>query len=671
MIADVKLPAIISDHMVLQRAEHVPVWGTASPGEAITVTLDGKSSRATAGADGKWRAELDLANSPAGPFDLVVSGKNSITVHDVLVGEVWLASGQSNMEFTLKDSIGAPEEIALPENPQLREFHVANKASPVPLEDCAGHWVIAGPKTRGNFSAVGYYFGKRLQQELRTPVGMIHSSWGATPAEAWTSRASLDTVPALAANTQRHIDEARDFAVARPRYLAELAAWLQKNGREDRGADDLHAFAAPEISAEGWTPVQVAAPIAAAGLPLTGAIWLRREWDLSAEEVVQYVAAKKELGLDFGDVIGFETVYWNGEEVGATTPANYPGLRHARTYAVPAAKLRAGRNVLAVRIFAPITSPAFVFDHMHPPAALTGNWTAKAEYDLGTLEPSARAAAPEPPWNPWPPQKFGAYNFNGMIAPLIPYALRGAIWYQGEGNVGRAFQYRTTFPLLIEDWRKQWGRGDFPFYFCQLANFRDKSVLPGESDTAELREAQHFTLHLPNTGEAVLIDLGESKDIHPRHKEEVGERLARIALARDYGRNVAYSGPVYESMRVEGNKIRLRFLHADGGLSAAPLPPVYDVQTSLHETAPLVRNSPQSQLEGFAICGANHQWFLADARIEGDSVMVWSDAVSAPVAVRYGWADNPTCNLANGAGLPASPFRTDDFPAVTRDVTDW
>jgi sialate O-acetylesterase len=671
LIADVKLPAIISDHMVLQRTKHVPIWGSATPGEDITVTLNGQSTHATANADGKWRAELDLAHSPAGPFDLVVSGKQSITVHDVLVGEVWLASGQSNMEFTLKHSIGAEEEIALPENQQLREFHVANKTSPVPLDDCVGHWMTSNPKTRGDFSAVGYFFSKKLQHDLQRPVGVIHSSWGATPAEAWTSRASLDTVPALAHSTQKHIDEARDFAAARPRYLADLTAWLKDNKREDYAPGDIHTYADPGISTDGWIPVRVDMPVAAPGLPFTGTIWLRREWDFTADEVHLHVAGKKDLGLDFGDVIGFESVYWNGEKIGATPPEKYPGLRHAHTYAVPVAKLRAGSNVLAVRVFAPITSPAFVFDPMHPPAALTGDWTAKAEYAFDELKSSDRASVPEPPWNPWPPQKFGAYNYNGMIAPLIPYALRGAIWYQGEGNVSRAFQYRTTFPLLIEDWRKQWGRGDFPFYFCQIANFHDKSVTPGESDTAELREAQHLTLRLPNTGEAVLIDIGESKDIHPRNKKDAGERLARIALARDYGKAVAYSGPVYDSMQIEGNKIRLRFKHADEGLTAATLPSVYDVETLLHLTAPRVRNSPKSQLEGFVICGADHKWTWAEAKIEGGSAVVWSDTVSKPVAVRYGWADNPTCNLANGAGLPASPFRTDDFPAVTGNVVDW
>jgi len=497
----VKLPSLFSDHLVLQRSEHAPVWGWASPGEEITVTLGDASSRTTTGANGRWQVELDLSRSPEGPFELVISGTGTFTVRDVLVGEVWLASGQSNMELTLKDSIGAEGEMALPENLLLREFRVEPCASPKPLSDCTGRWMIAGPKTVGDFSATAYHFAKHLQRELHAPVAVIHSSWGATPVEAWTSWPSLETVPPLAANARRHIEEARDFPEAQKRHLA--------------------------------------------------------------------------------------------------------------------------------------------------------------------------GSGPKPPREPWPPRKFGAHNFNGMIAPLLPCAMRGVIWYQGEGNASRAFMYRTAFPLLIDDWRRHWGRGNFPFYFCQLTNYQEKSALPGESEIAELREAQHLTLRLPNTGEAVLIDIGESKDIHPRNKKDAGERLARIALARDYGRDVPYSGPVYDSMQVEGNKIRLRFQHADGGLVAAPLPAFYNVETLRHLTAPLVRNSPKSQLEGFAICGADHKWAWADAKIDGDVVMVWSDAVPAPVAVRYGWADNPTCNLENGAGLPASPFRTDDFPGVTRDVVDW
>jgi sialate O-acetylesterase len=257
--------------------------------------------------------------------------------------------------------------------------------------------------------------------------------------------------------------------------------------------------------------------------------------------------------------------------------------------------------------------------------------------------------------------------FNAMIHPLLPYAIKGVIWYQGEGNAVRSWQYRTAFPLLITDWRAQWKQGDLPFYFCQLASFEARQPQPGDNAWAELRDAQSAALKLPKTGQAVLIDIGEANDIHPRNKKDVGERLAKIALANDYGKDIPFSGPVYQSFKVDGGGIRLNFIHTDGGLVARPLPPTYDVQTLTGTTAPLGRNSPNSELEGFAICGDDRKWVWADAKIEGDTILVVSAEVPAPVAVRYAWAGNPTCNLYNGAGLPASPFRTDDFPATTRD----
>ena len=255
-----------------------------------------------------------------------------------------------------------------------------------------------------------------------------------------------------------------------------------------------------------------------------------------------------------------------------------------------------------------------------------------------------------------------------MINPLVPYAISGAIWYQGESNAGRAWQHRTAFPLLITDWRSHWKQGDFPFYFCQLANYLPKKDLPGDSAWAELRDAQSQTLSLPETGQAVLIDIGEEKDIHPRNKKDVGERLALIALANDYGKEIPFSGPVFKSARIAGGKILLTFTSTAGRLVAKTLPATSDLRTVAHETAPLVRNSPGSELEGFALCGEDRKWVWADAKIDGDSVVVWSDQVPAPIAVRYAWSDNPTANLYNAAGLPASPFRTDDFPATTRDA---
>lgn len=494
--AGIGLPAIISDHMVLQKSAKVPIWGKASPGEEVTVTLDRRSVSATTGSDGKWKVELNLDDAGSGPFKLDVAGTNSrIVISDVVIGEVWVASGQSNMELMLKDSAGSEREIARSENPLLRQFLVRNVASQESLDDCGGKWVVAGPDTSGKFSAVGYYFVKRLQNTLTVPVGLIHASWGATPAEAWASSDSLDKVPEL------------------------------KIAREQ--------------------------------------LWQRER---------------------------------------------------------PQGHVREPRG--GVPVFSSQILPA---------------------------------------------QKTAGYLFNGMINPIIPYAIRGVIWYQGEGNVDRAFQYRTTFSLLIKDWRERWARGELSFYFCQLANFGMKDTDPAESTWAELREAQDMALTLPRTGQAVLIDTGEAENIHPRNKRDAGERLALIALAKDYGKKELFSGPAYDAMKIEAGRIRLTFRHTDEGLVAKPLPVTYEVNTHKGQTAPLVRNSPGSQLEGFAICGEDRRWQWANAKIDGDSVLVWSNEIAHPVAVRYAWGDNPTCNLYNAGDLPASPFRTDDFPLTTRD----
>ncbi len=298
-------------------------------------------------------------------------------------------------------------------------------------------------------------------------------------------------------------------------------------------------------------------------------------------------------------------------------------------------------------------------------ATPVGPTVSKVEYALAA--PAPDKPAPQFPAAPSvSPENTATYLYNGMINPILSYAISGAIWYQGESNAGRAYQYRTAFPLMITDWRKHWGQGDFPFYFVQVANYQPKASAPGESGWAELREAQNMALKLPNTGQAVIIDAGESDDIHPRNKAIVGQRLARIALARDYGeKDLVYSGPTYKSMKVDGSKVRLSFDHIGGGLVAKELPATYLKKYLTNETATLVRNTPSSELEGFAVCGDDKKWSWADAKIDGNEVVVWSDKVPNPIAVRYGWADNPTCNLYNKGGLPASPFRTDDFPGVT------
>jgi sialate O-acetylesterase len=658
--ADISLPAIISDHMVLEKTESVPLWGKADPGEKITVTLAGQSSTTTAGPDGKWTVSLNLSDIGQGPFEMTFEGNNKITIADVVVGEVWLASGQSNMQWELSRTANAAPEIANSANPLLRHFEVKRITADEPAHELEGAWQVASPETSGSFSAVGYYFAKKLQSELQVPVGVINSSWGGTPAEAWTSPEAIATNPDLQAASTRLQEEVANFPGLRETYIKDFAAWLKSNNREDKPVADASQFAAPDLSADGWTTIRVPGKITGPDLPKAGAIWLRKEITISGEQ-----SNPLELNLPLR---GFDSVYWNGNLLHQTSYADYPDYitpRRSGPFNIPPKDIKPGTNVLAIRIYQPAEPAEFTGEPKAGPRSLSGDWLAKAEFELPTLTDEKIASIPKPPAPATRPQNIPTFLYNSMIHPLLPYAISGVIWYQGESNSSRAEQYRTTFPLLINDWRARWGREDLPFYFCQLANYKAKTSDFPNSDWAELRESQALTLSLPHTGQAVLIDTGEARDIHPINKKDAGERLARIALANDYGKSIPYSGPVYDKLILEGNKAILSFTHTDGGLVAAGLPETYDVNNLANEKAPLVRNSPNSQLEGFAICGEDRKWGWADATIDGDTVVVSSQKVPNPIAVRYAWADNPTCNLYNGAGLPASPFRTDDFPLST------
>jgi sialate O-acetylesterase len=379
------------------------------------------------------------------------------------------------------------------------------------------------------------------------------------------------------------------------------------------------------------------------------------------------------LPMHFGAMHEFDDVYWNGVRIGGTSAeastsmndSNRSGL--TRRYDVPARMMQAGEGTLAIRLFNPVVAPS-IDSVPRGETALQGDWSAKIESTLPSLDAAGKTAFPHRPAVPSNERSEPTALYNAMIHPLIPFAIRGVIWMQGEANTGRAFQYRTTFPAMIRDWRAQWGEDDFPFYFCQLANWQEKVSAPGDSNLAELREAQSMALALPNTGEVVTIDVGESGDVHFRDKKTVGLRMARIAMAKDYGHPMSYSGPVYASSEPAGSGMRIHFKFTDGGLVAAPVPATYKEKSTYTTSLPLVRNSPKSELEGFQICGADHRWVWANAKIKDDTVLVSSSQVPAPIAVRYGWANNPTVNLYNGAGLPADPFRTDDFPAATHDA---
>jgi len=637
--AEVRLPAILGDNMVLQQGMKVRIWGSANAGEHVTVTFDKKSVNTVADAQGRWQVWIGPLKA-GGPSELTV---NTLTIKNVLVGEVWLCSGQSNMEWPLINTINGAETVARAMNPEIRLFRVEHQTSATPLSDVQGHWVVTTPEDAANFSAVGYFFGRELYQHLKIPIGLIDSSWGGTPAEAWTTNEALTSSPDLKPILDRYQSSLNALPQAKDAYAHALAQWEEKNLYLDAGnKGEALGYADPAASTTGWSRMDLPKQFETAGLLIDGAVWFRKEIELPASW------AGKALVLKLTPIDDQDVTYFNGTKIGATgreTPNSY---MVPRRYVVPGSLVKSGRNVIAVRVFDSAGEGGFSRggamslgpngDGDSQAISLRGEWVYKVER---ALEPK------HPDWGTRP-EAVGVSNqnnpsvlYNAMIAPLVPFSIRGVIWYQGESNAGRAYQYRTLFPLMIRSWRSAWGR-EFPFYFVQLANWHANKAEPDESDWAELREAQTMTLREPQTGMAVTIDIGDENDIHPRNKLDVGRRLAAWALADTYGQKVIPSGPLFEHFRIDGDEIRIRFKHGVG-----------------------LRTSDGGPLKGFAIAGEDRRFVWADARIDGDTVIVSSPKVVKPVAVRYGWADNPIANLYNKAGLPASPFRTDDWPGVT------
>ncbi|MEO6846508.1 MAG: sialate O-acetylesterase [Chthoniobacterales bacterium] len=655
--ADVRLPGIISDHMVLLKSEKVPIWGMAAPGEEVTVTLDKATAKATAGADGKWKLALNLKDFAQGPFTMTVQGKNTLTISDVVVGEVWLAGGQSNMAFMLVYTVGGEDAVKAPTNPMIRQFYMRSGTSETAVDEFAGAWRLAEPGYKNSFSAVGYYFAKVLNTELNAPVGIINSSYGGTRIESWVSPETIEKTPILKTANEAALQYRKDYPAPFAAYKKDYAAWLKQTGREDHPVGDVKTFAEDPLPAEGWTVVPIGT-LVSPGFPINGAVWLRKDIEVPPD------IAKTGTTLTLGVFEGFPSIYWNGKLIKQTTIENHPGTSGSVT-TIPADLMKEGKNTLAIRLFAPGKPLAFPSAGSYPGKGFTGDWAVHTEYTLPALTSEQLTAMPKLPDPPVPVDGLSGNIYNSMIWPLTNYAIRGMVWYQGESNAANAYDYRVLLPAMIEGWRKQWGRGDLPFYFCQLPTYYAKTALPVPDIYmwTTVRESQSKSLRVPKTGMAVLIDLGEAENLHPLDKREAGERLAALALANDYGKKVEASGPVYDSVKFEKGVAKVKFLHAEG-LVAKPLGATYVVNRmpKVPVTAPLVRNGPNGELEGFALCGEDKQWFWADAKVQGDSVVVWSDKVPAPVAVRYAWSANPTVNLYNGAGLPAAPFRTDDFP---------
>jgi sialate O-acetylesterase len=627
--ANVTMPGIFGNNMVLQRNKPIPVWGWAKPNETIVVSLNKQKKTVKADQKGNWMVKLS-PETAGGPFALTIKGNNTIAYSNVLIGEVWVCSGQSNMEWPLSVSNNAAQEIADANYPEIRHFTVTKAASSIPQKDIkGGSWDVAEPKNAGRFSAVGYFFGRKLYQELKVPIGLINTSWGGTHVETWTSReafaGSEEFKSMIASVPLVNIDSLTKIK------SAKLKLDMQKWQTELLPKNLLSSWNQANFDDSQWKKLNFPGLWEGQGLNgVDGVLLFRKSFTVDADK------AGSPAILELAKIDDSDVAYINGVKVGATD-----GYNTTRTYTVPAGILKAGNNVVSVQItdsgggggFHGDSPMQITVGKVH---SLTGEWLYKFE----TINEVASALNLNP-------NEYPSLLYNAMLSPLIPYAIQGAIWYQGESNAGRAWQYRKAFPLMINDWRKQWKQGDFPFYFVQLASFDAGGSTNKNSgyQWAELREAQTLTLSLPNTGMAVTSDVGEAKDIHPRNKQDVGLRLALAALRDTYKKNVVGGGPMYQSMKTEGNKVIISFSSIGSGL---------------------MTKDKYGYLKGFEISGADQKYCYAKAYIKGDKVIVYSDDVPAPVAVRFGWFDEISeNNLFNKEGLPAVPFRTDNWQRVT------
>jgi sialate O-acetylesterase len=648
--AEVKVDPLIGEHMVVQRDRPVRIGGAAAPGEDVHVALGANKAGAKADANGRWSVALP-ALPAGGPYTLRIRGTNMLTFSDVWSGEVWIASGQSNMELPLQRSKGGADAAALGCS-GLRLFTVTNPPAAAPATKVGGEWRACDAANAVGFSAAAFHFARELHRALGVAIGVIQASVGGTPAEAWTPREALRADPALAPMLDA-LDRAMNDAALQAELARKLAAWEEKNFHQDqanRGEKQGWARA----GGGRWETMQIPQLWENAGLALDGAIWFRRE------VTVPEAWAGAELALSLGPIDDFDVTYWNGERVGSTgteTPQYWSAPRH---YKVPGRIVKAGRNVLAVRVFDHFGGGGFAGAPAQmtlrrvaagggddeAPLSLAGTWSYKVERKL-------KPAVAD--WNTRP-KLLGTDDpasptvlWNALVAPLAGLPIAGVIWYQGESNVARAAQYRTLFPCMIRAWRTAWRDAKLPFLFVQLPSFEEQGApaAVGEGAWAELREAQALALREPRTAMAVALDLGEPRDIHPREKQEVGRRLALAALKLVYGREIIASGPTFAAAVRDGIAIKVRFTNVASGLTTSDGAPP----------------------RGFLIAGADRVWKSADARIEGSTVIVSNAEVKEPVAVRYGWGNNPPATLRNMADLPAAPFRSDDWATASVTAT--
>ena len=629
-----RLPSILGDHMVLQQNSFAKLWGWAAPQQEVKVTTswNQKSYRTVSDHKGNWQLRV-LTGKAGGPHTVTIEAGETRVLEDLLLGEVWICSGQSNMEWSLRQSETAETEIPASDFPEIRLFTVERTIGFCPMEDLTGSWELCRPETSAGFSAVGYFFGKILHQKLGVPVGLVNTTWGGTPSEAWTSRETM----ASFGDFDRQLEElygTRDedrvnALLDQVRMEAEIKEQQDFENQENIGFSE--GWMQADYDDSKWETIPCPgewSSIEGLGI-LEGVVWMRTAVKIPGDWT------GKDLSLELGPVDEMDITYINGVEVGTSRVINNWNV--PRYYKVPASLVSSGQLQLAIRIVN-TNGEGGIFGHPEQlklvleegtesdSVMLAGDWKYRVAYRFPEVPMLINSHTP-------------SVLYNGMRHPLKNLAIKGAIWYQGESNQTRAVQYRTIFPGMIRDWRRTWNQGDFPFYFVQIAPYEYGS----NQTSPELREAQLLTLNkVEYTGMAVTMDIGNPEDIHPTNKRDVGLRLALWALAKDYKRDVVFSGPLYREQSIEGNRIRIHFDHTGSGL--------------------LARGGP---LTHFEIAGEDQVYHAAEAVIDGKTVVVSAADVSAPVAVRYGWSNTAEPNLFNKEGLPASSFCTDSWKRIS------
>lgn len=630
--AKVVLPAYFTDNMVLQQNTAVTFHGTATPDKSLTLKASWNNEiyQTRTEKDGSWRLAVPTP-AAGGPYTIIINDGKKLQLNNILIGEVWFCSGQSNMEMPVAGwgkVMNYEQEIAEANYPSIRLFQVKKNTSVSPLQTLEanmGGWQECSSATVPEFSSVAYFYARMLWNELRIPIGVIDSTWGGTPAEAWTSYEALKGILGFQTEVEQLQKSGFDKAKMHETYAIEKSKWESLFIKEDNGYNgDTPYWAAPTLDDNQWKTMNLPGLWESNGLKdFDGVVWFRKTIDIPSNW------AGKTINLSLGMIDDEDITFFNGVQI-----AKGSGYTTPRHYTIPANQVKPGKSVLTVRVsdFAGeggiYGEPTELYAEVNGKRiSLAGDW----QYNIGL----SMANFPAPPVSPTESSGYPTVLYNAMVHPLTQFPIKGVIWYQGETNVGRSAQYADLFSSMIADWRKQWG-SNLSFYFVQLANFLERKPIQPDSEWAALREAQTQALHLEGTGMAVTIDIGEAHDIHPKNKQEVGRRLALAALANTYGKKITSSGPLYQSYTIIGNQVKIRFTHAQNGLKANG-----------------------TSLKGFTIAGADHKFYPAQATIEGETVVVYAPEVSIPLAVRYGWADNPDCNLCNQDGLPASPFRTD------------